>query len=144
MSIESPTPDEIKDQLELALRAALPGRVVSRDILPFEQRDQDDLFAGVLSFAGLGESDFANTVGRPAQQGKLRLIIVGQLQVREGKTPTPRDVEKAEDLFLEEIKQFFISPPPAFLGALTLLRYQTSGQREYPFGWFGIDAEVLT
>lgn len=130
-----------KNALQVALAAALPGRMVTRKWLPYAQRSRDELLAGVVTLAGLGEEGFANYRGREADLGTLRVVVVGQIEVD---SKDPQDVEDAEDALAEEIKAFLRSDWPPEIRACLATGFRQSGQLEAPYGWVAFEMEVQT
>lgn len=126
------------DGLKAALAAAMPTRVVTRDLLGFEQRAQSDLEAGVLTVIASRESSYANYRGREADLGKVAVAVVGQLKLPEDALPS--EVEDAEFAFVEEVKTFLQGSQP--VNAVDLLETRFSGQLDAPYGWFAMDWEV--
>lgn len=124
--------------LKDALVVALPGRVVTRDLLPFDQRRDADLVAGVLSMVSSREAGYATYRGREAQMGKLSVVVVGQLRFPEAALPSV--VEDAVFAFVEEVKAFLGGALP--VADVRLIETQISGQVEAPYGWFAMDWEV--
>lgn len=129
---------EALESLKTALAAALPTRVVTRDLLNFDRREESDLEAGVLTVIASRESNYANYRGREADLGKLSVAAVGQLKLPEDALPS--EVEDAEFAFAEEVKGFLQAVLP--VEAVVLLETRFSGQLEAPYGWFAMDWEV--
>lgn len=126
------------ENLRAGLQAALPTRVVTRDLRDFAQHAQADLEAGVLTLISHRESGYANYRGREADLGKLAIITVGQLKLPEDAQPSA--VEDAEFAFAEEVKAFLQTVLP--VEAVVLQETRFSGQLEAPYGWFAMDWEV--
>ncbi len=122
----------------MALATALQTRVVTRDLLSFDQRSETDLAAGVLTVIASREGNYANYRGREADLGKLSVAAVGQLKLPEDALPS--EVEDAEFAFAEEVKAFLQTVLP--VEAVVLLETRFSGQLEAPYGWFAMDWEV--
>ena len=120
------------------LAAAMPTRVVTRDLLPFDLRREADLTAGVLSVVANVENRYANYRGREAQLGRLRVVVVGQIKLPEGAQPSA--VEDAEFAFAEAVKDFLGGVLP--VTDVQLLETRFSGQLEAPYGWFAMEWEV--
>ena len=120
------------------LAAAMPTRVVTRDLLPFDLRREADLTAGVLSLVANVENRYANYRGREAQLGRLRVVVVGQIKLPEGAQPSA--VEDAEFDFAEAVKDFLGGVLP--VTDVQLLETRFSGQLEAPYGWFAMEWEV--
>lgn len=126
------------EALKNALAAALPTRVVTRDLKSFDQRKETDLEAGVLTVIAGREGSYANYRGREADLGQLHIAVVGQIKLPE--TAQPSEVEDAEFVFAEEVKGFLQGVLP--VEAANLLETRFSGQLEAPYGWFAMDWEV--
>lgn len=126
------------EALKDALTAALPTRVVTRDLKSFDQREQSDLEAGVLTVIAAREGRYANYRGREADLGRLVTAVIGQLKLPEDALPS--EVEDAEFAFVEEVKLFLQGVLP--VEAIDLLETRFSGQLEAPYGWFAMDWEV--
>ena len=127
------------EALKVGLAAAMPARVVTRDLLSFDQRQESDLLAGVLTVVTNREGRYANYRGREAQMGRLNVVVVGQLKLAEDALPS--EVEDAEFAFVEQVKDFLAGILP--VEAIDLLETQFSKQMEAPYGWFAMDWEVL-
>ena len=124
--------------LKNGMAAAMPARVVTRDLLSFEQRPQAQLIAGVLTVVSSREGRYANYRGREAQMGRLNVVIVGQVLLPESAPPS--EVEDAEFAFAEQVKSFLGGVLP--VADIQLLETRFSGQMEAPYGWFAMDLEV--
>lgn len=124
--------------LKDGLAAAMPTRVVTRDLLPFDLRREADLTAGVLSLVANVENRYANYRGREAQLGRLRVVVVGQIKLPEGAQPSA--VEDAEFAFADAVKGFLGGVLP--VTDVQLLETRFSGQLEAPYGWFAMEWEV--
>lgn len=129
---------ECLEALKAGLAAAMPGRVVTRDLLAFEERLESDLLAGVLTVVSSREGRYANYRGREAQLGRLNVVVVGQLKLAEGVLPS--EVEDAEFAFAEQVKDFLGGVLP--VADVLLIETRLSGQMEAPYGWFAMDWEV--
>ena len=129
---------EALDALAAGLQAALPVRVVTRDLLNFDRRLQSDLEAGVLTLVAGREFAYANYRGREADLGRVAVVVVGQLKLPEDAAPSA--VEDAEFAFAEEVKDYLRGLLP--VSAVDLLETRFSGQLEAPYGWFAMDWEV--
>ena len=124
--------------LKAGLAAAMPGRVVTRDLLAFDLRQESDLVAGVLTVLASREGRYANYRGREADLGRLNVVVVGQLKLPEDALPS--EVEDAEFEFAEQVKAFLAGALP--VEAIDLQETRFSGQLEAPYGWFAMDWEV--
>lgn len=133
------TLDDRKNALMVAMAAAMPGRVITRKLVDFSQRRQEDLEAGLVAIVGLGEGDYSPSFSRAADLGTLKLLLIGQLVLSE--KSSPEEVEAAEDTLADEIKAFARSQPAGMNMILT--GFTQSGQVEHPHGWIAFDAQVL-
>ncbi len=124
--------------LKDGMAAAMPARVVTRDLLPFDLRSEADLTAGVLSVVSSREGRYANYRGREAQMGRLNVVAVGQIKLPENALPS--EVEDAEFEFAEQVKAFLGGVLP--VTDIQLIETRFSGQMEAPYGWFAMDWEV--
>lgn len=130
------------EALGASLAAACPGRYVSRDFVPLAQRTSEELEAGVLALAALGESRFANYRGREADLGVLRVVVVGQLKVADA--AMPHVLEDAEFALAEQVKAWLASPMLAPVRQCVAQSFRQSGQLEHPYGWVAFECEVRT
>ena len=124
--------------LKNGIAVAMPARVVTRDLLSFDLRQESDLLAGVLTVLASREGRYANYRGREAQMGRLNVVVVGQLKLAEDALPS--EVEDAEFAFAEEVKDFLAGSLP--VADVQLIETRFSGQLEAPYGWFAMDWEV--
>lgn len=129
-----------QDLLKTTLAAKFPARVVTRDFLDFAQRSDADLAAGVYTIISLGESGFANFVGREAQLGTRNVMILAQIRVAENAAPSA--AEDAEGTLIDEIKDLCNDVLPAGIDSLLLVSYKQSGQLEHPNAWVAFEMEV--
>lgn len=120
------------------MATAMPARIVTRDLLNFDQRKEADLLAGVLTLVLDRERDYANYRGREADLGKLSVPLIGQLKLAEDAAPSA--VEDAVIAFSWEVKAFFAGALP--VSDALILETRFSGQFEAPYGWFAMDVEV--
>jgi hypothetical protein len=132
---------ELADRMNLIrtqLQAAMPARVVTRDLLDFALRDRADLEAGIFTLVSRGESGYQNLWGRAAEDGAHPIMLVGQIQLDEDANPS--QIEDAEFLMVEQIKAFVRTVPPE-LCRLQMLRFRQSEQMDAPYGWVTIELE---
>ena len=132
----------VMEAIGSSLAASCPGRFVSRDFEPLAQRTAEELEAGIVAVAALGESGFANYRGREADLGTLRVVIVGQIKVAEGSRP--HVLEDAEFALAEQIKTWLGTPMLAPVRQCVARSYRQSGQLEHPYGWVAFECEVRT
>lgn len=132
------TPAERMAALLVALAAACPARVVSRDLKDFADRTKTELTAGVFTLISIGESGYRNYNGREAMDGRHRMLLVGQVQLAEDADPSA--VEDAEFAMVEDVKAF-VRSLPTNLCSMVMTGFRQSGQLEVPYGWVSIDLE---
>ena len=123
--------------IKTLLAAALPLRIVTRDLLDFGQRD---CTAGVYTLVSNGEGGYQNLNGREAMDGTQRILLVGQIQL--GEDVAPSAIEDAELAMVDEIKAFLRARPS------TIVQWYMTGcrqsqQMDAPFGWVSIDLEFI-
>lgn len=126
---------ELGERMELirsGLAAAVPARIVTRDLIDPAQRSHDVVKAGVYTILALNEQGYTSVPGYEAQTGRQGVLIVGDIAVNEDDAPSK--VEDAEFTLIDEIKAFVRTLPPA-LCALNLLSIAQSGQVDHPYGW---------
>lgn len=127
------------DPLIVSMQAAMPTRILTRELTGFEKRKDDDLKKGVITLLMYRESGFANYVGREAQWGKLTVLLTAQLRLTGDASGT--EVEAAEVALADEIKQYLQGQLP--LSSVLLLEINYSGQVEAPYGWITMKLEVI-
>jgi len=132
--------DERVEALKNGLAAALPDRVVTRNLQDVAARDAHDLGKGIFTLLTLGEGDFPNFVGREAALGTQRMIIIGQQCLPEEAKPV--DVERAEIAMAADLKGFCAAAMPAGVDQLLFLNWQGSGQTEFPYASIMVDLEM--
>ena len=128
------------EALRASLAAALPGRVVSRSMKPATVYADEDLRAGVVSLARLGEKDFANYRGREADLGTVEAVLVGRVAV--GMDADEVELERAELALAGELLEWLQGPRAAGGGQGRATGRRQSGQIEYPAGWVLFKLEV--
>lgn len=134
---------EIGDRLNLiktTLAAALPTRIVTRDLLDFAARQHSELQAGIYTLVSKSEGGYQNLNGRAAMDGAQRMFLAGQLVLTEAALPS--EVEDAELAMVDEIKAFLRALPPA-LCRLQMTGYRQSQQMDVPYGWISVDLEFI-
>ena len=134
------TLNERMTALLAGLAAAMPARVVGRDLKDFGDRPKADIAAGVFTLVSRGEGGFKNYNGREAMDGKHRMLLVGQIEL--GEDAAPSAVEDAEFAMVEDVKGF-MRALPANLCSLTMTGFSQSGQVDAPYGWVAIDMEMM-
>lgn len=134
---------ELGDRMNLiktTLAAALPARIVTRDMMDFAGRKHSDLQAGIYTLVSIGESGYQNLMSRKAMDGSQKVLLVGQFVLAEEATTSA--IEDAEFAMIDEIKSVLQALPPA-LCQLQITGFRQSGQIEHPRGWVGIDLEFV-
>lgn len=134
------TPAERLAAMQAALAAAMPARVVGRDLKDFGDRAKPDIAAGVFTLISKGEGSYRNYNGREAMDGKHRMLLVGQIELAEDAAPSA--IEDAELAMVEDVKAFVRALPPT-LCSVVMTGFQQSGQLEVPYGWVAIEMEAL-
>ncbi|MBF0453632.1 MAG: hypothetical protein HQL72_02305 [Magnetococcales bacterium] len=130
----------VMDLLKETLADQLPDRIITRDFLPMAQRSNTDLAKGVYTLLCKSEGEYQQVVGREAQGGRLKVLLLVQLKV--GEKDPGSTVEDAEFAVIEEIKNLVRGPLPDELLNLWLMGVNHSGQLEKPFGWIAADLEL--
>jgi hypothetical protein len=126
---------ELGDRMELirtGLAAAVPARLVTRDLEDPAQRSHDVMKTGVYTILALNEQDYTNVPGYEAQTGRQGVLIVGDIAVNEDDAPSK--IEDAEFTMIDEIKAY-VRNLPAALCVLNLVSVAQSGQVDHPYGW---------
>lgn len=119
-------------QTQTALAARYPGRVVTRSLLGVDERDDEELGAGVLTILTFAADDLAQQAGMGADTGTAHLLITGQLFA--GRDADGEAVEDAEIQMFQQIRDFALAPGDG-LCPLDLDSVQFSGQQIAPYGW---------
>src|SRR3990167_426890 len=121
--------------IKTLLAAALPLRIVTRDLLDFGQRTNTELTAGIYTLVSNGEGGYENLNGREAMDGTQRILLVGQVQL--GEDVVPSAIEDAELAMVDEIKAFLRARPSTIV-QLYMTGFRQSKQMDAPFGWVSI------
>jgi len=132
------TPTVQAKALVAALAAMYPDRVVTRDLLDFADRPEEDLVKGIYTVVGRREEGYTNTRGREAYYGTRRIGLLGQIKVVESSPPTPSVAEDAEGVMIDEVKALMRNRTLE-VNTLKLVACTQSGQLEYPYGWVAFD-----
>lgn len=139
------TTDSRMDALQTALQsvvdAAATHRPVSRDFVPIDQRSADDLRLGVWSLVVVDEDEFAHLTGGQSDTGRLNVVAVGHIQVRDDDPGSA--LESAELSMVSEIKTLVNSALPAAICGLRLIRWRISGQLSRPYGWVTANLQII-
>ncbi|HQS59968.1 MAG: hypothetical protein B7Y56_03425 [Gallionellales bacterium 35-53-114] len=134
---------EISDRMNLiktTLATALPARVVTRDLMDFSMRADEDLQAGIYTLVSKGEGGYQNLLGRLAMDGTQRILLVGQFVA--GADADPSAIEDAELAMIAEVKTF-LQALPATLCRLKMTGFRQSEQMDTPYGWIVADLEFV-
>ena len=123
--------------IKTLLAAALPLRIVTRDLLDFGQRY---CTAGVYTLVSNGEGGYENLNGREAMDGTQRILLVGQVQL--GEDVAPSAIEDAELAMVDEIKALLRARTSQII-QLYMTGFRHSQQMDAPFGWVSIDLEFI-
>jgi len=126
--------------LQAVLAAMYPDRVVTRDLLDFADRPEEDLLKGIYTVVARKEDGYSHTMGREAYYGTQFIGLVGQIKVEDGSTPSV--VEDAEGVMIDEIKTLMRSRSMQ-VNSLLLVACRQSGQIEYPYGWVAFDVTMM-
>ena len=123
--------------------AKLPSRVVTRSRIEPAGASPDDVRAGVLCLVSRGGGDFANTLGREGQLGRVNAYLVGYLLVAEDAEPI--EIEQAELALLQDVLDWCTAPGTVRpLNAVYPLDWTQSAQLEHPYGWVALRLDVRT
>lgn len=117
--------------LQGALAARLPNRIVTDIFVNHPQRKEADLLTGVVTVLLTG---IENTSEWTAH---LKLKIVGQLMVPE-RTSKPVDIQRAEIALWQQVAAA-LRNLGAGLPAMSPPKAQLSRQLEFPYGWIAMD-----
>lgn len=127
------------EMIKTQLATRYPLRIVTRSLKDHAQRHAADLKKGIYTLISHGEEGFTNLRERAAMDGRHRILLVGQFQL--GENCAPVDIENAEFVMVEEIKEFLRDLPPD-LACLEMTGYQQSAQLEAPYGWIAAQLEI--
>ena len=126
--------------IKTTFAAALPLRVVTRDLEDFTERPRADLEKGVYTLVSADEGGYANYNTREGMDGKQRIKLIGQFVMPEDTAGSA--IEDAEFAMVDEIKGL-IRTRPAALAQLFITGFINSRQLDKPYGWVSIDLEFL-
>lgn len=121
-----------------SLAALYPARVVSRDATDPAQMSNADLTRGVYTLISLAERDYTEAPGYKAQDGRQRILILGDFAIEENQPGSK--IEDTEFTMMEEIKAFARNLPDS-LCSLSIKGIAQSGQTANPYGWIVVEAE---
>jgi len=129
------------DAIIAAAQAHFTSRVVSEDLLQhYSEHPAADLQKGVIAVVSDAEQDYSDDLGMIATEGTQQLKLICHLQVTEKNPKAPRDVQRAEQKLIEEIKSFVRAGVDGM--TLVLRRAQQSRQLSYPYGFVVADIEA--
>lgn len=134
---------ELGDRMALiidALREAVPGRIVTRDLKDFAQRDRAELTEGVYTVLSQGERDYANYPGRAGMDARQTIVLIGQQVLAENVLPS--EIEDAEFEMLDDIKDF-LRNLPSTLCRLEIRSFRQSQQVDHPYAWIAVELEYI-
>lgn len=127
------------DAMQAAIAAALPTRIVQRDLIDPAQVPAADLEKGVVCLLSQGGGQFANYLGREGELGRMRVAAVGYLLLAEDTNPAA--IERAELQLLQELLDWTGNTGVPGLTALPQ-EFRQSQQLEHPYGWLMLGLEV--
>lgn len=140
------------DGIKAQLQAIAPGRVVTRNWKPFQNCAQADLARGIWTIRTSGiprypyeasDGQFATDSLRATENGRMRIVIVGQLQLPPG--ATGEAIDAAEFELINELEQLADRAIETDgLEALLLKDVAMSQQVEAPFAWVYSTWEVFS
>lgn len=130
------------DAMVSALKSAFPDLDVSRSFKPMAERTLQELNRGIISLIRLAEDDFANYMGREAELGTVKALLI--IQFRAAENSPGADIEKIEVWLAERVKAFLKGPFPEPITGCLANGYKQSGQLEKPFGWVIFELEINT
>lgn len=130
--------DDRLNAFETALKAALPTRIIKRELMHFDKHTAAEISAGVLMLVSKGEGSYSQVPGMVAKEGTLYLTLIGHLKLAE--TNTGQELETAEINFIEEIKAALRINVPGM--SLKLNNIDQSAQLDFPYGWLVASVDV--
>lgn len=137
------THEQALEAIRASLAAKLPHRVVTRSLIDPAGASPDDLRAGLLYLVSRGGGDFANTLGREGQLGRVNAYLVGYLLLAEDAEPV--EIEQAELALLQDVLDWCTAPGTVRpLNAVYPLDWTQSAQLEHPYGWVALRLDVRT
>lgn len=135
-----PDYDAKLEALKTSLAAFMPTRHVGRALVVPEMETAERLTAGVVCLVSQKGGNFANRLGREAQQGTISAFLVGFLQVAEGTTSDA--IERAELALLREFLAWMAAGGIAGVDSVLPIDWKQSAQLEHPFGWVVLELKV--
>lgn len=137
------THEQALEAIRASLAAKLSSRVVTRSLIDPASASAEDLTAGVLCLVSRGGGDFANTLGREGQLGRVNAYLVGYLLLAEDAEPV--EIEQAELALLQDVLDWCTAPGTVRpLNAVYPLDWTQSAQLEHPYGWVALKLDVRT
>lgn len=140
------------DGIKAQLQAIAPDRVVTRNWKPFQNCKPDDLARGIWTIRTSGiprypyeasDGQFDTDVLRASENGRMRIVIVGQLQL--ATNATGEEIDAAEFGLIHELEQLADRAiETTGLEALLLKDVAMSQQVEAPFAWVYSTWEVFS
>lgn len=134
--------DTTLEALRGALAVAFSGCLVTRSFRPLAIIPKEELLQGVVTLVSRGEGNYANYLGREAQLGTMRPLLLFQFELPGN--PSGLQVEQRELDFVEALKNFMSGPMPAGVAQCLMNGFEQSGQLETPMGWVGCELEVMS
>lgn len=128
---------QLAADLDTALAAALPTRIVTRNFIDAPERDDADLAQGVVTILVLGADNLSGPPDLAEMTGQARLMLLGQIKV--GEDSTGSAIEDAELTLFNELKAF-AAEPGAGLCSFDLISVAFSAQLDHPYGWLRCEA----
>lgn len=126
--------------IKTLLEAKYPARVVTRNFIGYADHKRTDLVKGIYTLVSQSEGGYPNYNGREGQDGRQRLLLVGQFILDEDALGSA--IEEAEFIMAEEIKEFLRTRDPQ-IAQLFMTGFRQSQQLDRPYGWIAVDLEFL-
>jgi hypothetical protein len=120
----------IMEHVASGLAAAAPRRIVTRSLPDNQGHSLDALRAGVYTVISAGIGGYNDHAGTPRRVGEHVILVIGQWQLAE--SATGQEIEDAEFVMMEELKEFMTTYDPPVGGKLKLDSVQQSGQLYRP------------
>lgn len=134
-------PEAVMAALHAQLSAALtpsspgPGRVVTRDLIPFDQQQRGDREAGILTLVSTGIR-YQRGAGRDVD-AILTITAIFELTLPE--KHTGKQIEQAEFALYAELRDALDALPAR--PCLEIVAMRQSAQIEKPEAWIQVDLE---
>lgn len=137
------THEQALEAIRASLAAKLSSRVVTRSLIDPANASAEDLRAGVLCLVSRGGGEFANTLGREGQLGRVNAYLVGYVRVAEDADPL--EIEQVELALLQDVLDWCTEPGALRpVNAVYPLDWTQSAQLEHPYGWVALKLDVRT